>query len=221
MICLKCGNEIKENEQICSKCGYNKNEIQNQDNPFGVKNQGIYNPNAVDKEKAQEKLDHEKQFNNLVELYIGSKYYNFKKGSFSWCAFLLGPLYIAYRKMISVSIVVYIINILILFLFGNKWILYFPISIIFNLFLGLNFKKIYYEDCVEKVGKIKQNNPEKGYNQLTEIVQVKGKANPLYAVLTALALSTILALIMMIFNINFPESDLVKPLERLLNKLNF
>jgi len=107
MICLKCGNEIKDDEQICSKCGYNKNTVQNTDNPFGVKNQGIYNPNAVDKEKAKEIQDHQKQFNDLVEIYIGNMYYNFKKGSFSWCAFFLGSLYIAYRKMISVSIIVY------------------------------------------------------------------------------------------------------------------
>ena len=221
MICLKCGNEMKDNEQICSKCGYNKNSIQNEDNPFGIKNQGIYNPNAVDKETASEKLEKEKQFNNLVELYIGSQYYNFKKGSFSWCAFFLGPIYIAYRKMIGVSIIVYIINILILFIFGSKWILYIPISLLFNLFLGLNFKKIYYDDCIEKVGKIKQENPEKGYNQLAEIVQIKGKTNILHAILTMLVLSTILTIIMLIFNINFPESDIIKPLERILNKFNF
>ena len=221
MICIKCGNEMKDNEQICSKCGYNKNSIQNEDNPFGIKNQGIYNPNAVDKETASEKLEKEKQFNNLVELYIGSQYYNFKKGSFSWCAFFLGPIYIAYRKMIGVSIIVYIINILILFIFGSKWILYIPISLLFNLFLGLNFKKIYYDDCIEKVGKIKQENPEKGYNQLAEIVQIKGKTNILHAILTMLVLSTILTIIMLIFNINFPESDIIKPLERILNKFNF
>ena len=110
MLCLKCGNEIKDNEQICSKCGYNKNTISNTDNPFGIKNQGIYNPNAVNKEEAKEKLDHQQQFHQLVEIYIGPLYNNFKKGSFSWCAFFLGPVYFIYRKLYSVGITIFILE---------------------------------------------------------------------------------------------------------------
>lgn len=221
MKCLKCGNELNDNEQICSKCGYNKDTVVNSDNPFGVMNQGIYNPNAVDKNEADKRLEQEKQFNELVEAYIGPKYYNFKKGSFSWCTFFLGPIYIAYRRMIGVSVIVYIIDLLILFLFGSKWILYIPISLLFSLFLGLNFKKMYYEDSIEKVGKIKQSNPDKGFNQLSQIAHSKGKPNVLYAILTMIVLATVLSLVMVAFDINFPESDLVKPLERLLNKFNF
>lgn len=220
MLCLKCGNEIKDNEQICSHCGYNKNTISNEDNPFGIKNQGIYNPNTVNKQEAEEKLEHEKQFNNLVEIYIGPLYYNFKKGSFSWCAFLLGPLYIAYRKMIGVSIIVYILNIIIALFFGKKWILHTIVLLILNIFLGISFKKIYYEDSVEKVGKIKQNNPDLGYNQLTEIVKRKGGTNILYSILTLITISTILTLIMIVFNIQLPESDIMSTIERLLNKIN-
>lgn len=219
MICLKCGNEIKENEQICSNCGYNKNTISNTDNPFGVKNQGIYNPNAVDKDKAQERLDHQKQFNDLVEIYIGPMYYNFKKGSFSWCAFFLGPLYIAYRKIYSVSIIVYLIKILIIFMFKNNWIIQLVVSLIFSLFLGLSFKKIYYEDSMEKVGKIKQNNPDKGYNQLTEIVKAKGGTNILYSILFLIGISILLILVMITFNISFPTPNYTKAIERLINNI--
>ena len=195
MLCLKCGNEIKENEQICSKCGYNKNTIQSTDNPFGVKNQGIYNPNPVDQEKVKERLEHEKEFNNLAEIYMGSMYYNFKKGSFSWCAFLLSTLYIAYRKMLAVSILVYIINFIILLIFHNNFYLYLGISLIFRIFLGLNFKKIYYQDSMEKVGQIKKENPDKGYNQLTEIVKQKGGTNILYPIIFIITLTTIFAIL--------------------------
>lgn len=221
MLCLKCGKELKDNEQICSNCGYNKDSISNTDNPFGVRNQGIYNPNAVDKEVAEERLEHEKQFNSLVEIFIGPKYYNFKKGSFSWCAFFFGPLYIAYRKMFGVSIIVYIINILITLFFGNKFIIYMLVSLIFQLFLGFSFKKIYYDDSMEKVGKIKQNNPDLGYNQLTEVAKSKGGTNIFYAIILMLGITIVLLIIMMIFHINLPESDIIRPLERLLNKLNF
>lgn len=220
MICLKCGNEIKDDEQICSKCGYNKNAMSNTDNPFGVKSQGIYNPNAVDKEKAQEKLDHEKQFYDLVEIYIGPKYYNFKKGSFSWCAFFLGPLYIAYRKMYSVSIIVYIINITLTILFRNNWILQSIISLLFNLFLGFSFKKIYYEDSIEKIGKIKQQNEDKGFNQLTEIAKAKGGTNILSAILLAIIISIIVSLIILIFNIQFVTPNYTKTIEGIMNKIN-
>ena len=208
MLCLKCGNEIKDNEQICSKCGYNKNTVQSTDNPFGIKNQGIYNPNAVDKEEAQERLEHEKEFYDLAEIYMGPMYYNFKKGSFSWCAFFLSYLYIAYRKMIAVSVIVLAINIAILYIFHNNFYLYGGISLIFNLFLGLSFKKIYYEDSMEKVGQIKKSNSDKGFNQLAEIVKVKGGVNILYPVIILITITIVLTILYLAIGFKLPEIKL-------------
>ena len=208
MLCLKCGNEMKENEQICSKCGYNKNTVSNTDNPFGIKNQGIYNPNGVNKEEAEERLEHEKEFYELAEIYMGRMYHNFKKGSFSWCAFLLSYLYIAYRKMIAVSILVYIINLIILFVFKNSFILYVAVSLIFNIFLGLSFKKIYYEDSMEKVGQIRKSNQDKGFNQLAEIVRVKGGTNIVYPIIFVLVTTVILTVLYFVFGFRMPEIKL-------------
>ncbi len=202
MLCLKCGNEIKDNEQICSKCGYNKNTISNTDNPFGVKNQGIYNPNAVDKEKAQEKLDREKQFDQLVEIYIGNLYYNFKKGSFSWCAFLLGHIYFIYRKLYAVGILVYILNLLIYFFASATHMnlyLYGIIALIVQIFLGVTFKRFYFNECVERVAKIKQENTDKGFNQLTEIVRLKGGTNPTAVIIVLLPALVLIILFLLIF----------------------
>lgn len=202
MICLKCGNEIKENEQICSKCGYNKNTISNNDNPFGVKNQGIYNPNAVDKEKAQEILDHQKQFQELVEIYIGPMYYNFKKGTFSWCAFFLGPVYFMYRKLYSVGITIFIMEALIqLFakLVNMRLYIYSIICIIIQIFLGITFKKFYFNEAMEKVGQIKKNNPDKGYNQLIEIVKKSGGTNPTFAIIATIPLILLIVMLLLIF----------------------
>ncbi len=208
MICLKCGNEMKENEQVCSKCGYNKNTVSNTDNPFGIKNQGIYNPNGVNKEEAEERLEHEKEFYELAEIYMGRMYYNFKKGSFSWCAFLLSYLYIAYRKMLAVSILVYILNIAIIFVFKNSFILYVAVSLIFNLFLGLSFKKIYYDDSMEKVGQIKKANPDKGFNQLTEIVRVKGGTSIIYPIIFVLVTAALLTILYFVFGFEIPNVKL-------------
>lgn len=218
MMCLKCGNEIKDNEQICSNCGWNKNSKPNNDNKFATNNIGVLNTNPIDKEKVEERLEHQKQFQDLIETYIGSMYYNFKKGSFSWCAFFFGPLYIAYRKMIGVSIIVYIINILITLVFMHNYILQLVASLIFNIFLGISFKKIYYEDCVEKVGKIKQNNPDKGFNELTEIAKTKGGVNILYPILILISMSIILSIAMLIFNIGYQEIDMITKIQRLISK---
>lgn len=207
MLCVKCGNEIKDNEQICSKCGYNKNTISNNDNPFGVKNQGIYNPNPVNQEEVQEKLDHEKQFHQLAEIYMGPAYYNFKKGSFSWCAFFLGALYIAYRKMLGVAIIVWAINIAILYAFHNNFYIYSGVSLVFALFLGLSFKKIYFDDSMEKVGKIKKSNPEKGFNQLVEIVKYKGGVSMLYPILLV-AVAFVIMSVLYLSGIELPQVKL-------------
>ena len=158
MLCLKCGNEIKDNEQICSKCGYNKNTISNTDNPFGVKNQGIYNPNAVDKEKAQEKLDR--------------------------------------------GILVYILNLLIYFFASAthmKLYLYGIIALIVQIFLGVTFKRFYFNECVERVAKIKQENTDKGFNQLTEIVRLKGGTNPTAVIIALLPALVLIILFLLIF----------------------
>ncbi len=191
MLCLKCGNEIKDNEQICSKCGYNKNTISNTDNPFGIKNQGIYNPNAVNKEEAKEKLDHQQQFHQLVEIYIGPLYNNFKKGSFSWCAFFLGPVYFIYRKLYSVGITIFILEWLIqgfAKLVNMRLYIYAIILIIIQIFLGTTFKKFYYNESMERIGKLKQENQDKGYNQLAEIAKQIGGTNPLYTIIAIIPL---------------------------------
>lgn len=218
MMCLKCGHEIKDTEQICSNCGWNKNSISNNDNKFATNNIGVLNTNPVDKQQVEERLEHQKQFQDLTEIYIGSMYYNFKKGSFSWCAFFLGPLYIAYRKMISVSIIVYAINIIISLVFMKNWLLQLIVTLIFSLFLGISFKKIYYEDSVEKVGKIKKNNPDKGFNELVEIAKSKGGVNILYPILISICVSIVSILVMIIFNIQYQDPDLITQVQRLINK---
>lgn len=220
MICLKCGNEIKDNEQLCSNCGWNKNASEKKDNEFSTINRGVYNENpTLTKEESEEKLIHQKQFQELVEMYIGSMYYNFKKGAFSWCAFFLGPIYVAYRKHIGIAIIVYIINVLISVIFYKNLLLRTIVSLIFNLFLGLSFKKIYFESCVEKVGKIKQNNPDKGFNELTKIVKVKGGVNILYPIILMLIGGIILSTIVIMFNIPIMSTDAIEEIQKFLHNI--
>lgn len=199
MLCLKCGNEIKDNEQICSHCGYNKDTISKTDNPFGVRNQGIYNANPVDKEAVEERLEHQKQFQELVEIYIGPKSYNFQKGSFSWCAFFLGPIYFMYRKLYGVGIIVYIINAIIqgfANLTNMNIYINLGITLVVQLFLGITFKKFYYNECIERIAIIKKKNPDLGFNQLTELVKRKGGVNILFAILAAIPIVLVLTIVL-------------------------
>ena len=209
MRCLKCGNELKDNEIICSNCGYNRNNSPQQDNQFATRNLGVYNQNPVDQKEVDRKLQNQKEFDELVQIYIGDKYYNFRKGKFSLWAFLFGPLYFLYRKLYAVAIIIYIIiftisgfftfttqgrlyelqnirNISTLKSLSTYIIIYYSLILIFRLFLGIIFKKFYFNEVVERIGKIKQNNPDLGFNQLTQLVKQKGGTNILAPIIVLL-----------------------------------
>ncbi len=212
MRCLKCGNELKDNEVICSNCGYNRNNSPEQDNQFATRNIGVYNQNPVDQKEVERKLENEKEFDELVQIYIGDKYYNFKRGKFSWCAFFLGPLYFLYRKLYAIGIILFIalagINeffsittqgrydkfqtieeiqkIMHIKGYSTYIIIKAIVFLIIYIFLGISFKKLYFNEVVERIGKIKQDNPDLGFNQLTQLVKQKGGVNILLPVLIVL-----------------------------------
>lgn len=223
MKCLKCGNELKDNEIMCSNCGYNRYNTPQQDNQFATRNIGVYNQNPVDKEEVEKKLENQKQFDQLVETYIGSMYYNFRKGSFSWCAFFFGPLYFLYRKLYAVAILLYIgsfaisgfftfttqgrylyvpniKSLLTLKGFSTYLIIYTLVFLIIRLFLGMTFKKFYFDEVVERIGKLKKNNPNLGFNQLLEVAKQKGGTNILAPILVIL-IPIFLAIITLIMGI--------------------
>lgn len=224
MRCLKCGNELKDNEVMCSNCGYNRNNTPEQDNQFATRNIGVYNQNPVDQQEVDRKLQNQKEFDELVQIYMGDKYYNFRKGGFSWCAFFFGPLYYLYRKLYAVGIILILMNIGINVFFKittqgrfdnvkniqeliklNGFSEYLIISTLvtlsISLFLGLTFKKLYFNEIVERIGKIKKDNPKLGFNQLTQLVKEKGGTNilaPILAILIPIAVALILMFISII-----------------------
>lgn len=221
MRCLKCGNEMKDEEIVCSNCGYNKNTVVENDNQFATINMGVYNQNPVNQEEVDRKLQNQKEFDELVEIYIGSMYYNFRKGKFSWCAFFFGPLYFLYRKLYAVAGLIYLLmfgitgffkfttqgrfnniqdikTLLTLKGFSTYLIIYSLIFFVLYLFFGLTFKKFYFNEVVERIGKIKQDNPELGFNQLTQVVKPKGGTNILAPIIALLiTIGIIVAYILM------------------------
>ena len=224
MRCLKCGNELKDNEIMCSNCGYNRNNTPTQDNQFATRNIGVYNQNPVDQQEVDRKLQNQKEFDELVQIYMGDKYYNFRKGGFSFCAFFFGPLYFLYRKLYAVGIIIFamlggisaffkfttqgrfdnirdIKELLSLKGFNTYAIIYSLVLLAFYIFLGITFKKFYFNEVVERVGKIKQDKPDLGFNQLTQLVKEKGGTNilaPILAILIPIAVALILMFISII-----------------------
>lgn len=218
MKCLKCGSDMRDDEIVCGVCGYNKNNTVNDDNKFAVRNIGVYNQNPVDPEIAAKRLENQKQFDELVELYIGDKYYNFKKGSFSWCAFFFGPIYFAYRKLYAVAGILYALTLVISWFFSKTisdgiivnngfsgsitqhiflntgFIITSIVLLIFKLFQGIIFKKFYFNEVVERVGKLKQSHPDINFNQLAEIAKRKGGTNPLVLLIVVLIYLVIIIL---------------------------
>ena len=232
MRCLKCGNELKDNEIICSNCGYNRNNAPQQDNQFATRNIGVYNQNPVDQQEVDRKLQNQKEFDELVEIYIGNKYYNFRKGGFSWCAFFLGPLYYLYRKLYAVGILLFLMlgginyfftittqgrfdnvrdfkELIKMQGFNTYMIIYLATTFIFYLFLGLTFKKFYFNEVVERIGKIKQENPTLGFNQLTQLVKEKGGTNILFAILISIPIILIIVIILCMIWAGFLISGLI------------
>jgi hypothetical protein len=225
MRCLKCGNELKDNEIICGNCGYNRNNAPQQDNQFATRNIGVYNQNPVDQQEVERKLENEKEFDELVQIYIGDKYYNFRKGKFSWCAFFLGPIYFLYRKLYAVAILIFLMfgginaffiitthgrfdnvkniqSLIQLKGFSTYIIIYSLTFLIIYLFFGFTFKKFYFNEVVERIGKIKQDNPTLGFNQLTQLVKQKGGTN-IFAPVLAILIPIVLIIIILIISILF------------------
>lgn len=202
MKCLKCGNELKDNEIMCSNCGYNRNTVADVDNQFATRNIGVYNQNPVDKEEVAQRLENQKQFSELIEIYIGSKHANFRRGGFSWCAFFLGPIYFVYRKLYAVAGIIYVLNLIISNFFTSilnknimvmqNFIIFSIVTFIFQLFQGIVFKKFYFNEVVERVGKIKQQNPDLGFNQLAELVKKKGGTNIIATIIIAVTIIAVL-----------------------------
>lgn len=221
MRCLKCGNELKDNEIMCSNCGYNRNNTAQQDNQFATRNIGVYNQNPVDQQEVDRKLQNQKEFDELVQIYMGDKYYNFRKGSFSFCAFFFGPLYFLYRKLYAVAIIIFAMlggvsafftittqgrfdnirdfkELITIKGYNTYMIVYFVTLLAFYIFLGITFKKFYFNEIVERIGKIKQDNPELGFNQLAQLVKEKGGTNiiaPIIAILIPIVIGIIAILL--------------------------
>lgn len=128
-----------------------------------IKNDNEYLTNLDDsiiKEHIKQKKTPEEQNKfdlDLIKKYMGKKYGMFTKDKFNIYAFLFGGLYLMYRKIYFSGIFLYMFVILLISIFINNYIMLgigLGIILLFQLFLGKIFNKMYLNRSYNQIKKI-------------------------------------------------------------------
>lgn len=193
MNCQKCNKPIEINDKFCRNCGEPiKNEHSDQFNyNYNYSNQTTpsYDMNA----NHQTQYTYSYNYNILetseddiyVQSYVGENYTRLKNTKFSIAAFFLGPTYLLYRKVWGYAFLYLVINIITTFILPELEIL---IELAINLFLGINFSKLYLKTARNNVEKIKNENLDKTTQQLIELCRKKGGTSIIAPILTFLGI---------------------------------
>ena len=125
----------------------------------------------------------------LLKKYVGNKLTKYEK-RFSLETFVLGVLYVFYKKMYILGII-WLAIIGILEIFINNFV--FIAMIILNIIFSLIFNRIYLKSCEKKVLKIVDKNKEKENVNLDELCTKKGKNSYISLVIGLIILLIILS----------------------------
>lgn len=107
----------------------------------------------------------------LISAYIGQNYDKIMKQKFSFSAFFLNWIYMLYRKIYGVAVIIGIIFIII----GHFLpLIQMPILILIMIVSGMNFNKWYVSYVKKQVENIKNNNPNQTSDELISLCQKKG-----------------------------------------------
>ncbi len=175
--CPNCGKTLEENEIICSNCGVNTVEESTESTQLESLEQNT--PNAPYKPKRfVSKINYGPQLFKdddqfyLLDVYI-SKNVNKMKNGFSWPAFFFSSLYFFYRKMWLLGVAT-IIFFSILGFFIKDPLIFFLVSLIYDIIVASKFKDMYLKKALEEVDRVKAENPNKTDEELAEIVKNRG-----------------------------------------------
>ena len=105
----------------------------------------------------------------LLKAFIGEKYDKITTHGFNIPAFFFKSLYLFYRRMFGYGILVFIVSFAIANIFSN-----FFVNILFGVVVGFIVNKLYVSFAINKVAKIKANNPGKSGEELKRICYAKG-----------------------------------------------
>ena len=132
MQCPKCNSRIRKTSVYCNTCGAKINEIKE--------------IQYETKEKNDEDITLE-----VMDAYMATGKEDLKKGNFSFPAFIFGPLYYFYRKTYIEAIILLILEIIIFFFGGTKFL---ALNICIHLYSGFTFKRHYIRHVKEEANKI-------------------------------------------------------------------
>lgn len=166
MKCPNCKATIDDNSKFCDYCG-----------------KEIKNEQPTIKKEEITKEEYHKNF-------IGDNYYTFKN-KFNIAAFILGGLYLFYRKQYIFGTIFIIITVLTIFITPL-------IAIIFHLLLGIAYNNQYISYVNKKTNEIKIKNINKPKEEILAICKEKGGTSIISSVGSIIL---ILLLIIIILNV--------------------
>lgn len=176
-------NEIEENSKFFPNPDNFNNNSFNQNNQFN-NNQMNNNPmvnNQVSFPQSAlidvDELDGPKIVIDdvaLVKAYVGKKYEKINMSSFSAGFFFFGTMYLFYRKMNLIGILLFLFNIAITVTFITKPYISLIIIAIVHLIMCLSFRSMYLSTAKRKTQKIKKKHPGVRQGDLNNLCAKKG-----------------------------------------------
>jgi len=177
MNCPNCGFKVNENENFCRSCGTRVRQTSQNDST--VEN-NINKPNTgYDYHSQFQNVNNVQDINNpgnnyyaeLIDAYIGKNADKIKSGKFSWPSFFFGVLYVLYRKMWLLWLIIVAISAVASLIIPLPALIEYIIS---GIIIGLIFNKVYVNKVRKKVEKIVRENPGKTKEELKAICSKKG-----------------------------------------------
>lgn len=196
--CNNCGkplisnNNISQNE-VPGEMQNIQSQMQINNNPSGIL---TVNSNQQPFSESFEIND-----NELLNAYICTNVNELRNGSFSWCTFFFGAIYMFYRKMWILGILYMALNCI-------------PIvGLISWIYFSVIFKKEYVKNAVSKIEQIKFDNPRSTQQELKYLCSKKGGTTiwPIivFGILPLLVLAVAIPtiIILLTFKGNVPQID--------------
>lgn len=130
----------------------------------------IQNPNNLNQQSNTSNQDNfSKDDMELLKSFIGNNCEKIITKPFNFAGFFFNSLYMFYRKMFAYGIITYLIM-LALMIFVKSVV----VNLVICVILGFVVNKIYISFVVNKITKIKKENPNKDLNELKSICASKG-----------------------------------------------
>lgn len=133
---------------------------------------GYYNPQSPVAEELKKILH---QDNELFEIFIGKKYEEILNSHFSLWALLLNYNYYLYRKMYFRGFSLLIIYVLAFLLTSYLRASFFVI--VTSFINAFTFKKEYFSFVTKKIKTIRDNNKDKNYEEIRNVINKNGGVN--------------------------------------------